>query len=125
MDGDPVRALRARQLATASERRAIAACLAHILEASAEIEADPATRLSLDHRAVLAARPEMLGLIDRLRSDAAVTVQGVALARVLIDDPMGLLVHPHVGQTLRQAVADILRALQPAGTGVLTDRRLR
>ena len=110
MDGDPVRALRARQLATASERRAIAACLAHILDASAEIEAD-STRLSLDHRAVLAARPEMLGLIDRLRSDAAVTVQGVALARVLVDDPTGLLVRPHVGQTLQQAVADILRSL--------------
>lgn len=111
LDRDPLRALRARQLGTLSERWAIAACFANILDASAEIEADPATRLSLNRRAVLAARPEIVGLIEVLRSGATVNVQGVALARVLVEDPTGLLARPRMGQTLQQAVADILRAL--------------
>jgi hypothetical protein len=110
-DGDPLRALRARQLGSVCERRAVAACFANILDAAAEAEAVPSARLRLDHRAVLSARPEIIHLIELLRSEVAINVRGVALARLLADDPTGLLVRPRVDQTLRQALADVIRAL--------------
>ncbi len=103
--------LRARQLGTVSERYALAACFAHILDAAVEVLADPATRLTLDHGAVLAARPEIVRLIELLRGEVTPNVRGVALARLLADDPTGLLARPHLGQTLQQAVADVIRAL--------------
>jgi hypothetical protein len=97
--------------AAPEDRRAIAGYFANILDASAEIEADPSSRLSLDHRAVLAARPEIVRLIELLRGEVTVNVRGVTLARLLAEDPTGLLVRPRVGQTLQQAVADVIRAL--------------
>jgi hypothetical protein len=56
-------------------------------------------------------RAEIAQLIERLRGDEAVEVRGVALARLLADDPAGLLVRPRLGQTLQQAIVDIICAL--------------
>jgi hypothetical protein len=109
--GNPLRELRARQLATRAERHAVAAWFVNILDAAVECDTDPASRVTLDHRAVLAARSEIAQLIERLRDDGAVDVRGVALARLLADDPAGPLIRPRLGQTLQQTIADIIRAL--------------
>jgi hypothetical protein len=109
--GNPLRELRARQLTTRAERHAAAACFANILDAAVDCDADPATRVTLDHRAVLAARAEIAQLIERLRDDEAVEVRGVALARLLADDAAGLLFRPRLGHTFQQAIVDIICAL--------------
>jgi len=109
--GNPLRELRARQLATRAERHTVAASFVNILDAAAECDTDPASRVTLDHSAVLAARSEIGWLIERLRDDGAVDARGVALARLLADDPAGPLVRPRLGQTLQQTIADIIRAL--------------
>lgn len=109
--GNPLRELRARQLATRAERHAVAAWFVNILDAAVECDTDPVARVTLNHRAVLAARSEIAQLIERLRDDGAVDVRGVALARLLADDPAGPLVRPQLGQTLQQTIADAIRAL--------------
>ena len=67
-------------LPTRAERHAVAAWFVNILDAAAECDTDPVARVTLNHRAVLAARSEIAQLIERLRDDGAVDVRGVALA---------------------------------------------
>ena len=110
-EDDPACQLRARQLRSRSEREAIAASLANILDAAAECEADSATRLALDHTGVLAARDDIVELIALMRSDDALDARGIARARLLIEDPRGLLVCPRIDQTLQQAITQIARSL--------------
>lgn len=110
-DGNPVLELRALQLSRTAERRAIAVCLANILDAAEECQADPGTRLTLDHHAVIGARRELVALIALLRSELAVDVRGVALARLLTEDPASPLFRPCADGTLQEAVAEIADAL--------------
>jgi hypothetical protein len=111
LDGTPARALRARQLTSASGRHAIAGCLANILDAAEECHTDVGSRLILEHRAVTACRREITELVDRLRGDSIVDVRGIALARVLTENPTSPLFHRGSGQTLEDAVAEIIAAL--------------
>lgn len=108
---DPARAVRARQLRSSSERRAIAACLANILDAAQECQADPGCRLALNHAAVLGARVQILAIIETLRCPYAVSARGVALARGLTASLTGPLVADYSDATLRQASAEIIDAL--------------
>jgi hypothetical protein len=100
--------LRVRQLTSPTERRAVAACFANILDAASEREADPATRITLDHRAVLAARSEIDELIALLRSEEHLGVRGLALASLVAADPNRPPVHPRFGDSLRQVIADVI-----------------
>ena len=114
LDGDPARALRARQLADDSERWSVAACLANILDAADERHADPASVLKLNHAEVLAARHEIVSLIEALRSPRSVQPRGVALARTLTDDRGSPLLVERAGRTVRQAVCEAAAALNHA-----------
>jgi hypothetical protein len=111
LDESPLRALRARELSGTTERHAIAACLANVLDAAEECEADPGSRLTLDHRAVIAARRGILALTELLRSDSVLDVRGIALARRLAEDPTSPLLRMHAGQTIPQAISEIAEAL--------------
>ncbi|OAI40347.1 hypothetical protein AYO39_01505 [Actinobacteria bacterium SCGC AG-212-D09] len=110
-ESDSARALRARQLTSRDERCRVAACLANILEAADELHADPASPLRLNHAEVLAARHEIVALIDALRSDRAVAARGVALARLLTDGGGSPLLRPQRGRTVQQAVSRAIAAL--------------
>jgi hypothetical protein len=107
----PALALRAHQLASARERRALAAGLETILAAGAEAQLDPASRLVLDHVAVNEARPQITTLTQRLRHDRTLQVRGIALSRLLTFDPRSPLLQTRADQTLRQALAEIFDAL--------------
>jgi hypothetical protein len=110
-ESDAARALRAGQLTSPHERCCVAAGLANILEAADERHADPGSLLRLNHAQVLAARLEILALIEALRSDRAVAPRGVALARLLIDAPGSPLLRPQTCRTVRQAVSEAIAAL--------------
>ena len=89
----------------------MAACLANILEAADERHADPASPLKLNHAQVLAARHEIVALIEALRSDQPVAARGVALALLLIDTGGSPLLRPQRGRTVQQAVSEAIAAL--------------
>lgn len=110
-DGTPALALRAHQLTSLRERRAIAAGLDAILVAAAEAQLDPASRLVLDHMAVNQARPEIIVLIQRLRHDRTLEVRGLALSRLLTFGPRSPLLRSTADATLTQAMAEIRDAL--------------
>ena len=109
-DSDAARSLRAEQLTSVRERRGVAACLANILAAADERHADPASPLRLNHAEVLAARREIVVLVEALRSERAVAARGVALARLLTCDSSPLS-RPQRGSTVRQAVSEAIAAL--------------
>jgi hypothetical protein len=109
--GIPPRVLRASQLSSAPERRAIAAWPANILDAADECQVGLASPRLLDHAPVIAARGEIVALIELLRGETAPEVRGIALARLLADDPACRLLHPCPDRTLGQAVAEIIDAL--------------
>jgi hypothetical protein len=65
----------------------------------------------VDHRSVIEARYDIAHLIDLLRENKTVDIRGVALARLLVQDRHGLLIHPQGGKTLRDVVVEIVGAL--------------
>jgi hypothetical protein len=71
-DSDAARGLRAQQLTSMPERRRLAVCLANILEAADARHSQLGGRLAAIHAPVLAARHDMVLLIDILRSERAV-----------------------------------------------------
>jgi hypothetical protein len=83
---DPALALRADRLADAGTRRALASTLQNLLDAAEEPPTawrygDPRPRIR--RGAVLAARPHLEALMERLRWPAAVPTRAVALAAQL------------------------------------------
>lgn len=111
VDRSPALSLRANQLSRAAERYAVAACLANILDAAEECQVDPGSRLMLDHAAVIASRADIVALIEVLRSETAVDVRGVALARLLTERRTSPLFRACSGRTLEQAITEIADAL--------------
>lgn len=93
------------------ERRRAAVCLANILETADERHAQPATRLTAIDAQVLAARHDLVVLIDALRGARPVSARGVALARRLIESSGSPLVRSHAGLTVQQAVSETIEAL--------------
>jgi len=110
LDDSPVRAARARQLSSLEERRAVAACLEHILDAADECAADPGSPLVVDHAAVISARAELVSVIERLRGDRDVDACAVARARLLAEDPRCRRLWS--GRSLQHALSDIADAFQ-------------
>lgn len=111
LDEDPARTLRAQQLAGDIERHGVAASLANILDAADERHADPASPLKLNHAEVLAARYEIIALIEALRGERHVSPRGVALARRLLDDSCSPLLFARSERTVKQAVSEAVTAL--------------
>jgi hypothetical protein len=108
---DPVRLLRAAQLASRGERRRVAGVLAAILDAADERLADPDSALELDEMSVIAFRGELLDLIGLLRGTAPVGPQAVALARLLVSDrDSPLLRRSGAGQSVEDALSEIMGA---------------
>lgn len=109
---DAARAVRAQQLICPRERRCVAASLANILEAADERHADPGSLLRLNHAQVLAARYEIVALIEALRSDRAVAPRGAALAQLLVDGSSSSpLLRSQGRRTVQQAVSEAIAAL--------------
>lgn len=89
-DSSPELAWRAQQLALPRTRAGLARELINLIDAAEEPLAnwraygiDPPLRAS----AVLRARTDLVSLAERLASDGAASIQGLALAAVLIEDP--------------------------------------
>jgi hypothetical protein len=108
--GDAARAVRAQQLVSPRERRLLASELVRVVAAAEERNADPASPLRLNHVEVLAARDGIIALVAALRSERAVGVRGIALARVLVDTGDSPLFCSR-SKTVREEIAEILRAL--------------
>jgi hypothetical protein len=92
-------------------RRATAFALVNILDAAEERELDPCSLVIVDHRAVLKARGQILELVARLRHDVAVSPRALELARRLAEDPTSPVFRPRPDRTLREALAEIFKAL--------------
>jgi hypothetical protein len=107
---DPALALRQWQLRRPCERRSIAACLANILEAAAEHQADPGARVSVNPTETLAAQSEIVALIALLSSDRAASPQGIARARLLTDSASPLL-SERATTSVHQAVCETIDLL--------------
>ncbi len=60
---------------------------------------------------MLAARDDVVRLIECLRSERPLAVRGIALARLLIDDSTSPLLHPRPAGTVPDAVSDAIAAL--------------
>jgi hypothetical protein len=110
-DFDAAPAIRAQQLTSTRERCRVAACLASILEVADQRHADPSARLNLNHAEVLAARHELVALIDALRGEGAVGARGVALARQLIHSSGSPLSRARANHTVQEAVSKAIAAL--------------
>ena len=106
---DPAMALRAKQLCSSHERRAIAEGLQTILDAADERRADAGSHLILDHAAVLSKHGAIVVLIEHLRSYAVCDVRGIALARLLTLESSSPLFRAS-DRTLAQALAEIFEA---------------
>lgn len=100
--------LRARQLSSVRERRALASCLTNILDAAEERAGDPGSRLVLDQTAVIAARTEILALIELLQSRVTIDARAIALTRLLTHESDSPLWHTVSHHTLPQALAAVL-----------------
>jgi hypothetical protein len=107
----PLLEARARQLAARSERETLASCLENIVEAARECVVDPATHLNLDHQSVLDAWHDIAHLIGLLRGPQKMSVRALALTRLLVDDPHGLLSRPHNAQELQHKIGEIMRTI--------------
>jgi hypothetical protein len=110
-DSDAARGLRARQLTSMPERRRVAVCLANILEAADARHSQRGGRLTAVHAQVLAARHDLVLLIDILRSERAVSARGVVLARQLIESSGSPLVRSQARLRVQQAVSEAIEAL--------------
>lgn len=102
-DSDAARGLRAQQLTSMPERRRVALCVANILEAADARHAQPGARLTAIDAQVLAARRDLVGLIDAIRGERAVSARGVALARQLVESGGSPLVRSQARLTAQQA----------------------
>lgn len=122
IDGSAALSLRARQLSGPRERRAVAACLEHILDAADECQTGGGPHLVLDYTAVITTRAEILAVIELLRSDLAVDARGVALARVLVQRRTTPLAGPCGERTLAHAIAEIAQALPIRASARTSDR---
>jgi hypothetical protein len=106
----PDRAMRASQLTNAPMRRTLAALYANILDAAEECDADPGSPLTVEYVAVIAARQQILELIERLRSSAELQPRGLALARLLVCDSASPIFRS-AGHTVSAALSEIASAL--------------
>ena len=71
----------------------------------------PDGALSLNHAEVLAARHEIVALIEALRGEGAVAARGVALARRLIESSGSPLSRARAKHPVQQAVSKAIAAL--------------
>jgi hypothetical protein len=106
---NPELALRAGQLLAPAERSRIANALVEALGDARRGE--PFTLRVRPQRAeVRACADELLALVQRLRDDQLVNVQGMALASLLVGDRKGPLFR-HGGEDLRRAIVAARNAL--------------
>lgn len=106
----PDRAMRASQLTSASMRRTLAALYANVLDAAEECDADPGSPLTVEYVSLIAARQQILELIERLRSSAELKPRGLALARLLVCDSASPIFRP-AEHTVSGALSEIACAL--------------
>jgi hypothetical protein len=111
LDSDAARALRSQQLTRAQDRRRVAACIGNILGTADERHAKPAANLTVIDAQVLAARHDLVVLIDALRGEGTVSARGVALARQLIHSGGSPLLSVRATLTVAQAVSETIAAL--------------
>ena len=101
--------LRSRELCSPSQRSELARSLVEVLQTAQHAVADPLTRL--DAPAILRCSKRLLALVTLLEDECSLRVKGLALARLLFEDPESPLFRAHPGQSLDQALDEITDAL--------------
>jgi len=91
-------------------RRTLAALYANVLDAAEECDADPGSPLTVEYVSLIAARRQILELIERLRSSAELKPRGLALARLLVWDSASPIFRP-ARHTVSVALSQIASAL--------------
>jgi len=95
----------------------VAASLAEILKAADERHADPSAPLNVSHAEVLAARHEIVALIEALRSERSLEPRGVALARQLMQSSGRPPSRVRASHSVQEAVSKAIAALWLAPSG--------
>ena len=91
-------------------RRTLAALYANVLDAADECDSNPGSPLTVEYVSLLAARQQILELIERLRSSAELKPRGLALARLLVCDSASPIFRP-AEHTVSGALSEIACAL--------------
>jgi hypothetical protein len=109
---DRALALRARQLTARRTRRRVARELRRIVEYADRHGSSPVISCVIVERAaVRQGREAVLGLAERLESDAPVNAAGVVLARALLTDAISPLHNPYSPRTVNEAIFEVQDAL--------------
>jgi hypothetical protein len=111
-DGDALLAARAEQITSTAARQALARTLLNVLDAAEEPpEAWVSARPPLRREEVLAARPELEELADRLSDPRDVLPQGAACAVALVWDSASPVYAVYDDGPLSQLARDVLNSL--------------
>jgi hypothetical protein len=104
------RRLRAKQLLSPQQRRAVAAVLRNILDAAEAGCTSANSGRRGDAAAIVASRDRLVQLIELLRSDAPMSAPAVAGAELLACDRTSPLVSLHGGPAIVRALDEIAAA---------------
>jgi hypothetical protein len=109
---DRALALRARQLTAGRTRRRVARELRRIVEYADRHGSSPGIScVIVECAAVREGREAILGLAERIESDASVNAAGIVLARALLTDAISPLHNPYSPQTVNEAIFEVQDAL--------------
>ncbi len=110
----PALGLRAAQLCKTSSRGVIARRLRRTLRAARVATSSPGGSLPLARDQILAESDTLMDLVRRLEAPGRVEPMGVALARLLVSDPVSPLSVPSEPRTLYMAVRLATAAMGPS-----------
>ena len=112
-ESDPALDRRARQLGTDAERARLADTLEGVLRDSDRYAPHFSVQLTPRHQAVRDCAGDLRALINRLRDDEPVDVQGVAMVARLLVDGASPLYYARAPRSLRHTVRAARHALDP------------
>ncbi len=109
----PAHALRAHQLTTRPQRRAVSRALRRVVERAEDPRVAVCAAAPVCRGPVMQWREGLLGLADRIAAPVAVNPCGVARALVLLGDGCGPLYHPGAERSLSETLWWIADGLAP------------
>jgi len=115
--GTPERALCAAHLTSMRTRRGLAASVVNAIDVALESPRRLSAAVPLARSEVVAARPALVGLNQRLCAPGHVNPRGVAILHQLLCDASSPLYLPSHPDALDAAVREAARALEPRAGG--------